>query len=78
MCIQKQLSGLRKMLPSSKVPYIPFHGPATTKAFTPTTYYLQSHELGSKSNPTPEQGNVEMAEEKELAKALALLALPNR
>ena len=78
MCIQKQLSGFRKTSPSSKVPYIPFHGPATTKAFTPTTYYLQSHGPGSKTNPTPEQGNAEMAEEKELAKALALLALPNR
>ena len=66
------------MLPSSKVPYIPFHGPVTTKAFTPTTYYLQSYESGSKSNPTPGQGNTAMAEEKELANALALLALPNR
>ena len=75
--IQQQVTYLRTMKPSSRVSYTPSRRPLTTRKFTPTTYF-QTQEQRSRLRPKLEQGNQGMAEEKELAKALALLALPNR
>ena len=63
------------MSPSTRVPYDPSHGSLTTRKYT--TYY-QTQVPRSRLKTTTQQEHPGMAEEKELAKALALLALPNR
>lgn len=65
------------MRPSPTAPYTPSRGPLTMKKITPTTY-SQTQEQRSRLMTNPAVGSPGMADEKELAKALALLALPNR
>lgn len=65
------------MRPSARIPYGPSRGALTTKYFTPTAY-SQAQEQRRRLPPQPQQANQQMNDEKELAKALALLALPNR
>lgn len=73
----RQITNIRTMRPSARFPYEPSRGPPRTKYFTPTTY-SQTQEQRRRLLPQPRQSNDQMNDEKELARALALLALPNR
>lgn len=73
----QQIANIRTLRPSARVTYGPSRGSLRTKYFTPTAY-SQPQEQRRKLLPQPKEPNQQMNDEKELAKALALLALPNR
>ena len=75
--LREQIANIRTMKPSARVPYVPSRGPLRTKFFSPTTY-TQAQEQRRRILQQPKQANRPMDDEKELARALALLALPNR
>ena len=63
--------------PLNRDPIVPYRPPLPTARVTPKAYFPSTRR--NQVNPTTDVGTArEIGEQKELAKALALLALPNR
>ena len=77
VCVQVQTTGVIASRPLNQVPMIPYQRPLPTAKISQKVYFPSTRR--NQVNPSPEKEAVEgFTEEKELAKALALLALPNR
>ena len=77
LCVQVQTTGVIASRPLAQVPMVPYQRPLPTAKISQKVYFPSTRR--NQVNPSPEKEAAEgFTEEKELAKALALLALPNR
>lgn len=77
LCVQVQTNGVIASRPLAQVPMIQYQRPLPTAKISQKVYFPSTRR--NQVNPSPEKEAAEgFTEEKELAKALALLALPNR
>lgn len=77
LCVQVQATGVIASRPLTQVPMIPYQRPLPTARISQKVYFPSTRR--NQVYPSTEKGTAEgLTEERELAKALALLALPNR